>query len=196
MEKTSYSRAMAKKSESELIAIVTAHSDLYQQDIVAAAQVEIAARNIDLESRLAKRRQLQDSLDDEFELSIRQVSQGTRFVHYLVDTAVISILYLISTTVAQYILPLLLPRLIFVPLLWYLCIFFLYYIILEGYYQKSLGKMLTGTKVITFEDRKPTMGDIAARTFCRIIPFDNVSFVFSRFGFHDCISRTTVIKDI
>jgi uncharacterized RDD family membrane protein YckC len=70
-----------------------------------------------------------------------------------------------------------------------------YYTLMETKYQKTIGKFITKTTVVTKDGAKPEVGDIVRRTFCRLIPFDRVSFLFTQNGFHDKLSDTTIIKD-
>ena len=70
-----------------------------------------------------------------------------------------------------------------------------YYVFMETKYQKTIGKFITKTKVVNKNGTKPEVGDILRRTFCRLIPFDRISFLFTSNGFHDRLSDTTIIKD-
>lgn len=75
-------------------------------------------------------------------------------------------------------------------------IIFVYYIFLESLFGKTLGKFLTGTKVINENGEGPTFFQVCARTLSRLIPFEPFSYARddSR-GWHDSIPRTYVIKD-
>jgi uncharacterized RDD family membrane protein YckC len=66
---------------------------------------------------------------------------------------------------------------------------------MEIKFQKTLGKFITKTKVVKMNGEKPENSDIILRTFCRFLPFDRLSFVFTKNGFHDFLSKTKVIKD-
>ncbi|REG88385.1 RDD family protein [Flavobacterium aquicola] len=70
-----------------------------------------------------------------------------------------------------------------------------YYSILEFYFQKTLGKIVTRSKVVAENGEKATFRKIILRTICRFIPIDWVSFIFSRNGMHDKLSKTKVISD-
>ncbi len=79
-----------------------------------------------------------------------------------------------------------------------LCIFgsfIIYYVLMEFKFQRTLGKFLTKTKVVTQTGSKPSLNDIFIRTLCRFIPFDRTSFIVVKNGFHDRLSKTTVIKE-
>lgn len=71
--------------------------------------------------------------------------------------------------------------------------FLLYYVVLEIFFQQTLGKFITGTKVVTLDGKKPGIKIIILRSLCRLIPLDKFSFLFTRRGFHDYLSGTTVI---
>lgn len=76
----------------------------------------------------------------------------------------------------------------------YLVILF-YYIFMEATFGKTIGKMITGTKVVNEDGTKPELMTIIGRTLCRLIPFDAFSFLGSTaVGWHDSISRTRVIR--
>ncbi|MXN93068.1 RDD family protein [Flavobacterium sp. Sd200] len=78
-------------------------------------------------------------------------------------------------------------------LLGYVILFF-YYILFEATLQRSPAKFITGTKVVTFDGSKPSFGDIVKRTLCRMIPFNEFSFLGEPDkGWHDSISQTYVI---
>lgn len=124
------------------------------------------------------------------------VSSLTRFANFLIDTVTFSMLTVVlSLMLGQIINPtdqLLITWLIYLILAFS---FFGYYIFMETKYQKTIGKFITKTKVVTRDGMKPKIGSIAKRTFCRLIPFDRVSFLFSPNGFHDKFSDTKIIKD-
>ncbi|MEH6407381.1 MAG: RDD family protein [Leeuwenhoekiella sp.] len=73
--------------------------------------------------------------------------------------------------------------------------FISYYLIMEYKFQRTLGKFLTKTKVVTQTGSKPSLNDIFIRTLCRFIPFDRTSFIVVKNGFHDSLSKTTVVKE-
>ncbi len=57
---------------------------------------------------------------------------------------------------------------------------------------RSIGKFITGTKVVTLEGDLPTANIFLKRSFCRIIPFDAFSFLGEN-GWHDSIPKTAVV---
>lgn len=72
----------------------------------------------------------------------------------------------------------------------------LYYFIMEKVFGKTVGKMVTGTRVVNETGGVPSTGQILGRTFCRLIPFEAFSFLGKTArGWHDRIPGTYVIKD-
>jgi uncharacterized RDD family membrane protein YckC len=68
-----------------------------------------------------------------------------------------------------------------------------YFLILEGFWGRTLGKLITKTKVVMPDGSKPDFIHILGRTFARIIPFEPLSFLFNPSGWHDSLSRTMVV---
>lgn len=60
---------------------------------------------------------------------------------------------------------------------------------------RTIGKFITGTKVVNEDGEKPSTGQVFARTFSRMVPFEPFSFlgVMGR-GWHDTWSKTYVIE--
>lgn len=72
---------------------------------------------------------------------------------------------------------------------------FLYFVLLEGIWQKTLSKFITKTKVVMKDGRKPPFKNILGRTLARYIPFEPFSFLFGShpMGWHDRLSNTLVV---
>ena len=70
----------------------------------------------------------------------------------------------------------------------------LYYVPCEAIFGRTLGKVITGTKVIDSEGGKPALWTIIVRTLCRFLPFEALSFLGTETrGWHDSISKTYVV---
>ncbi len=70
-----------------------------------------------------------------------------------------------------------------------------YYFTFESLFGRTLGKMMTGSIVITEYGLKPDFMVIFKRTLCRFIPFDALSFLGeSGRMWHDSLSRTYVVE--
>lgn len=193
---TGFKDVMSKRTDEELIKIVTVGRNDYQPLALEAAEEEIKNRNIDA-TRIEKvKTDLTIKIEEQKQLDEKKVSSLTRFFHLIIDTvAFLALTYLIS-----YILGLLTDtdNQALMTEFGYLSLvisFFGYHIFMETKYQKTIGKFITKTRVVAKNGGKPRVGDIVRRTFCRLIPFDRVSFLFTQNGFHDRFSDTTIIKD-
>ena len=69
-----------------------------------------------------------------------------------------------------------------------------YYMLFELFFNRTVGKFITKTIVVTEQGKKPDAKDILIRTLCPQIPFDALSYLFGRVGWHDSISKTRVIR--
>jgi uncharacterized RDD family membrane protein YckC len=73
----------------------------------------------------------------------------------------------------------------------------LYYSILEGIFNTTAGKCVTGTTIVNETGERPGFGTILLRTFCRLIPFEPFSFFGADArGWHDTITNTYVVKSV
>ncbi len=71
----------------------------------------------------------------------------------------------------------------------------LYYNIFEIFFSRTIGKFITKTIVVNINGEKPDTQEILVRSLCRLIPFDNLSFLGTpNKGWHDSISKTYVVK--
>jgi len=70
----------------------------------------------------------------------------------------------------------------------------IYYTLFEAITSRTLGKLITGTKVVDEKGNAPDIGKILLRSLCRYIPFDAISFFSEGQGWHDSLSKTRVIK--
>jgi uncharacterized RDD family membrane protein YckC len=68
------------------------------------------------------------------------------------------------------------------------------YTILEYSSQRSLGKYLTGTKVISLKGRPLTFGQSLLRSLLRFFPFDAFTFL-AHAKWHDSWSKTMVVSN-
>lgn len=73
----------------------------------------------------------------------------------------------------------------------------LYYVPQEALFGWSLGKLITGTRVVKEDGTPITFGQALGRSLCRFIPFEAFSFLGGNgkpVGWHDSISKTRVIS--
>ena len=119
-----------------------------------------------------------------------------RLIHFIIDSAVwfaiyLSVAYLLdnyirfSSYTVNYIYSISLGLLLFLG----------YYCLLEFYFQRTLGKLLTGTKVMNEDGSTPSFKAVFIRTISRIIPIDIFYYLFSKTGLHDRLSATLVVKN-
>ena len=70
----------------------------------------------------------------------------------------------------------------------------IYYIIMETTTGRTIGKYITGTKVLMLDGSKPEADKIIVRTLSRFIPFEPFSFFGSEpKGWHDTLTDTVVV---
>lgn len=176
--KNKFAKVMSEMTDEELIKIVTIERDEYQPLGVEAAESEIKKK--------AK-------AEKELKVKIDSYTVGTkiRFLNFIIDFIIWLIMVGIFTFPlnANNGIQMLLGYLIL------LGTFIGYYAIMEIKFQKTVGKFVTKTRVIKLNGQKPQNSDIISRTFCRLIPFDRISFVFFKNGIHDILSKTKVVKD-
>ncbi|MBV4359343.1 RDD family protein [Pinibacter aurantiacus] len=138
----------------------------------------------------------QDLLQEiEQEIVIEHATVGQRFANYLIDIlcvyAIVIVFGIIGSVRSG--------SNIFQDstLLVYACLYstvIIYYTITEGLLKgRTLGKLITRTRVVKEDGSSITFGDALKRSFSRIVPFE----VFSAFGghpWHDRWTQTYVVK--
>ena len=193
-----FTKVMSERTDEELIKIVTVERERYNPTAIEAADAEIEKRNIDTSEFEKIKEQATVEKEQKQKVDSNVVGSGIRFVNFLIDF----IVWLILAFIISFIIGLLIPvtaesqgiLTLFVYVLFF-GTFITYYAILEIKFQKTVGKFVTKTKVVKMNGEKPENGDIITRTFCRLIPFDRISFLFVKNGIHDYLSKTKVVKD-
>ena len=191
-----FSQVMSQRTDEELIKIVTIQKADYQPEAVKAAESEMSKRGISSERiESIKEEIVLESMKNET-MNNGTVSSMIRFIHMIVDFISFFLIAFILSIILDLFLQFQDQAMIStVGFLLFVVSYFSYYIILEYKYNKTLGKLLTKTVVTRRDGKQPILSDIITRTFCRLIPFDQVSFIFTKNGFHDYLSNTTVIKE-
>lgn len=191
-----FKQVMSERTDEELIKIVTIERDGYNPIAIEAAETEIEKRNIDT-SKFEEIKEVATAEKKQKEkVDSNVVGSGIRFLNFIIDFIVWLVLAFIVSliidlffqTTDQFILQLFGYILIFGT-------FIGYYAIMEIKFQKTVGKFITKTKVVKINGERPENSDIISRTFCRLIPFDRISFLFMKNGIHDMLSKTKVVKD-
>ena len=82
------------------------------------------------------------------------------------------------------------------PKWWGICIafYFIYYVTFEVVSGRTLGKVLTGTRVVTTTGLALSIPTAIVRTLCRFLPFEPISFSLGETWWHDSLSRTQVVR--
>ncbi|HRH98415.1 MAG TPA: RDD family protein [Prosthecobacter sp.] len=76
----------------------------------------------------------------------------------------------------------------------YLAGFLLYYTCFEGLFGRSVGKWITGTKVVGVAGTSLSFPKAALRSLCRLVPFEPFSFLGAdATGWHDKWTCTRVV---
>lgn len=69
----------------------------------------------------------------------------------------------------------------------------IYYTGMEFLFGRSMGKLITGTKVLTEAGGRPSFLAVLGRTLVRFVPFEPFSFLGTNSGWHDRWSGTQVV---
>ncbi|WP_299436870.1 RDD family protein [uncultured Aquimarina sp.] len=191
---------MSQRTDEELIKILTVDIGKYNPTAIEAAEIEIKTRTIDssrfeeIKEKAATEKIAKENVNSNI------VSSGIRFLNLLIDSIICYILIIIAFYFFGFVIaPIITTTNSFIIIMINLIIifgtFFAYHSIMEIKFQKTIGKFITKTKVVKLDGKKPDNSDIIARTFYRLIPFDRISFLFTKNGIHDYLSKTSVIKD-
>jgi uncharacterized RDD family membrane protein YckC len=191
-----FREVMESRTNEELIKIVTIDRENYQQMAVVAAEQEINKRQLDTNLIEKVNQSFKIAIEEKKAIATNLVSSWTRLLHFVIDFLAILIIYFIISLIIGFLYRTNdLTTAYFLGALVFLISFLGYYFGLESTYQKTLAKFITGTKVVKSDGQKPDSSEIALRTFTRLLPFDRISYIFTKNGFHDSFSKTIVIKD-
>lgn len=130
-------------------------------------------------------------------------SRGQRFINYLIDAlarqAIIFAMMMVYLGIAgeAAVAAMKEPDIVLNIVIGYALVV-LYYVPLEGMFGVTLGKLVTGTRVVDEQGRPPSWSQVLGRTFARLIPFEAFSVLFSRddriTGWHDRLPKTLVVR--
>lgn len=110
-----------------------------------------------------------------------------RFINFIIDSVVYFVIISIVLLIFKNNLEMSKMRYLLISL------YYLYYFFSEYFFQMTVGKLITRTKVVSMKDGdKPTFSQILIRTLARIIPIDFVFYFFNYNGIHDILSKTTL----
>ena len=138
------------------------------------------------------------ALEPESAIPIEQrlASQGARFANYLIDqVGQVMVGALLGVAAALGAVPLSEEPGPLTNLAFGAVSALLYYVPLEALTGRTLGKLITGTRVVTETGGPPDVATVLVRTLCRFVPFEAFSFFGTPcVGWHDSWSKTRVIK--
>jgi uncharacterized RDD family membrane protein YckC len=69
-----------------------------------------------------------------------------------------------------------------------------YFVLMEYYFQQTVGKILTKTLVINEYGNKPSLKQVILRTLIRAILYDAITFLVRDRGWHDTWTKTYVLE--
>lgn len=122
-----------------------------------------------------------------------EASSGKRLANYIIDRVIIYILCFLAGIL--YVLVISSDEMAtLTSFIIAIIISVSYYSITEATTGKSIGKLITRTKVLNDDYTEPTLGTIFKRSLCRLIPFEPFSFLGNN-GWHDSITGTVVVND-
>ena len=190
-----FEKAMSERTDEELIKILTVEREEYQEIAIEFAEKEFENRNIDKNKLqgIKEKTIIEKSEKDKIDSNV--ANSFSRFINYVIDIIAWYILAFIFAAVLGFFLPPTIFNTGFLVVIIVLGSFLTYFGIMEMKFQKTLGKFITKTKVIREDGENPEISDILTRTFCRLIPLEQFSFLFFKIGLHDRLSKTKVVYD-
>lgn len=75
-------------------------------------------------------------------------------------------------------------------------VYFLYFYVQELSINTTIAKKTVKSYLVNQQGDKPSSNQILIRNLCRFIPFDTLSYIFCRLGFHDKISKTFLVTKV
>lgn len=135
-----------------------------------------------------------------------KASKGIRFANFIIDRIVVYVLFFLFGSFSYLTYELLNIEFFinitdqlaqmnrFQDIVITLSVYLIYIFSIEYFTKgRSVGKYITGTKVIGSDGANPSFQEYLIRTVSRIVPFDGLSF-FGFDGWHDSWSDTRVIN--
>ena len=185
---------MDSLTDLEILNIITDDKESYS--LLEAQQAQCIAEQRGLDTYLyINDRAAYHRLSKKEKVIDNRASNKLRFINYLFDSFIMALLiFLIEFIVDSFDGLRINLNWNNYRKLWIGLLMFAYYAIQEGIWNKTLGKIFTGTIVVTEKNKKPSLGEVLMRTACRFIPLEALSFAFMKDGFHDIFSKTKVIE--
>ncbi len=129
-----------------------------------------------------------------------EAKNGKRFLNFLIDLVVIFIFQMIVGAIFGVLLVVQgreaeLETMTLEFTLINVVVWLLYYGLMEGLFGLTIGKLITGTRVVdNYTHERPSFPRVMLRTLCRVIPFEHFSYFGNKpGGWHDHLSKTRTI---
>ena len=123
-------------------------------------------------------------------IKLKEVSRWLRFIHFVVDHALVALVtyFLLGYLYSQGIVRVEDEHIKY----YYAGLLFIYYLVMETTTHRTVGKLLTSSKVVSADFKKPSIGKMLLRTLVRFVPFE----VLSGFAYpwHDTWTDTKVVR--
>lgn len=125
---------------------------------------------------------------------MKQVGIGTRVINFLVDTIAIFTIAYIATKINQYYA--LQHRVYYIRFGYvFFASLFTYYFICEALFARTLGKLVSFTKVVTNNNKRPNVLQMLVRSLVRLTVIDMFFIPFlNDKTLHDYLSKTNVVE--
>ncbi|QDU54526.1 RDD family protein [Aeoliella mucimassa] len=140
---------------------------------------------------------------DNVDVELPIATQGKRLLNLIIDNIVLQIVSrVVGVAVGaamirpgEVITPEKQSTLFVVAMIMGLIVAVVYFLVMESLFQKTIGKMLTGTKVVDVDGRRPSFQQLLGRSLSRFVPFEAFSFLGGSrpVGWHDSWSGTRVV---
>lgn len=185
---------MNSLSDLEILNIITDDKESHSLQEIQQAQRIAEQRGLDVYlyvndrdayHRISKKEKVIDN----------RASNKLRLINYLFDSLMITLLIISIEIIVNYLGNLSIQmNWSNYNKFWIALLVFTYYAVQEGIWNRTLGKIVTNTIVVSQKNKAPTLPEILMRTVCRFIPLEALSFAFMKDGFHDIFSKTKVIE--
>lgn len=124
---------------------------------------------------------------------MRVADNGTRFGNYIIDKIGFIVVLIFNALILDGLLHIIPKDGSPILGIYFFVLYFSYHFIFEYFFGKTPGKFITKTRVTDLNGDNPETKALFVRNICRLIPFDNFSFLFGK-GWHDSISETQVVQ--
>ena len=129
-------------------------------------------------------------------VKLNTVSIGNRFVHYFFDLVFMYIMmFVLGYIIGIFRLHSLGMLIQNHPFIFGLLCFYIYFVVCEFLWGRTIGKLFTKSVVVNENGLKPTFGKIILRSLIRFVPFEPFSVLSSTTKmWHDTWTKTIVVK--